>query len=338
MEVLGAIAKVAETAKKAAEVAETVKEAAEVVKEVGGKIAQGTERTFPKFFESEVEIPKEEITVKSNEGNVFPSFFDDVETLGCEEDVSEIDMSEKYEPNSTMEVNGHTYETDDNGEIFKVDGKLNPDSSYTVNDTTYKTDSLGRPISWDGEPIYNPEAERDGDAQKDAGGADRKEGDDGGHLVARVLNGSSGSENIVAMRDTVNRGDYKKAENEIADAKKPPEIKDVKDSGKIIYEGDSARPTKIERTYTIDGVKKELTVDNVEGSKDLVENIKSDISETDFQNLTDRICDIEEDGGKVSVTSVLKEYDSNVNLTSVTVGVRDEVAKTKTYIKFEGSR
>ncbi|MCI5730473.1 MAG: DNA/RNA non-specific endonuclease [Eubacterium sp.] len=337
MEVLAAIKEVAvETVK------EVAKDAAEVAKkgakEVGGKIAQETEHAFPKFFESEVEITKAEVNVKSNEGNVFPSFFNNIETLEDENEITEIDMSEKYEPNSTMEVNGHIYETDDNGNIFKVDGKLNPDSSYTVNGTTYKTDSLGRPISWNGEPTYNPEAERDGEAQKDAGGADREEGDDGGHIVARVLNGSPGSENIVAMRDTVNRGDYKKAENEIADAKTPPEIKDVKDSGKIVYEGDSARPTKIERTYIIDGVKKELTVDNVEGSKDLVENIKNDISEIDYQNLTDRISDMEEDDGEVSVTSVLKEYDSNGNLSSVTVGVRDEIAKTKTYIKFEGSR
>ena len=70
----------------------------------------------------------------------------------------------------------------------------------------------------------------------------------------------------------------------------------------------------------------------------MVENIKNDISEIDYQNLTDRISDMEEDDGEVSVTSVLKEYDSNGNLTSVTVGVRDEIAKTKTYIKFEGSR
>lgn len=337
MDIFGAIAEVAlKTVKEAAVVAGKLAE--EGAKEVGGKIAQGTEHAFPKFFESDIEISKVEINVKLNEGNVFPSFFDNIETLDSLDDISEIDMSEKYESNSTMEVNGHTYETDDNGEIFKVDGKLNPDSSYTVNGTTYKTDSLGRPISWDGEPTYNPEAERDGDAQKDAGGADRKEGDDGGHLVARVLNGSPGNENIVAMRDTVNRGDYKKAENEIAYAKKLPEIKDVKDSGKIIYEGESARPTKIERTYTIDGVKKELIVDNVEGSKDLVENIKSDISNTDFQNLTYRICDMEEDGGKVSVTSIFKEYDGDGNLTSVTVGVRDEVEKIKTYIKFEGSR
>lgn len=337
MDIFGAIAEVAvETIKEAAVTARELAE--EGAKEVGGKIVQGTEHTFPKFFESDVEISKVEINVKLNEVNVFPSFFDNIETLDSVDDISEIDISEKYEPNSTMEVNGHIYETDDNGEIFKVDGKLNSDSSYTVNGTIYKTDSLGRPISWDGEPIYNPEAERDGDAQKDAGGDDRKEGDDGGHLVARVLNGSPGNENIVAMRDTVNRGDYKKAENEIAYAKKLPEIKDVKDSGKIIYEGESARPTKIERTYTIDGVKKELIVDNVEGSKDLVENIKSDISNTDFQNLTYRICDMEEDGGKVSVTSIFKEYDGDGNLTGVTVGVRDEVAKTKTYIKFEGGR
>ena len=335
MEVLGVISEAAiETAK---EVAETTTEVAkEGAKEVGEQISEKIKNIFPKFFESEVEISKIELNVKSKEGNVFPSFFDSIETLFDKNDITEIDMSEKYKHNSTIELDGHIYETDDKGIIFKVDGSLNPDSRYTVNGMTYKTDSFGRPVSWSGEPIYNPEAERDGEVQKDAGGVDRKESDDGGHIVARVLNGSPGSENIVAMRDTVNRGDYKKVENEIVDAKKA--LKDVKDSGKIIYEGDSTRPTKIERNYTIDGVKKELTVDNLEGSKDLVENIKNDISKTDYQNLVDRISDMEENDGEVSVTSVLKECDSNGNLTRVTVGVRDEVAKTKTYIQFKGRR
>ena len=97
MDVLGAIAEVAvETVKEVAEAAaEVVKEGA---KEVGGKIAQGTEHTFPKFFESEVEITKAEVNVKSNEGNVFPSFFNNIETLDDENEITEIDMSEKYEP------------------------------------------------------------------------------------------------------------------------------------------------------------------------------------------------------------------------------------------------
>lgn len=242
------------------------------------------------------------------------------------------DLPKNLDPNTVYEIDGNYYETDDNGNIYKTNGELNPNTEYTVNGITYKTDSQGRIVSWEGEPGYNPEAERDGEAQTDAGGEDRQDGDDGGHLVARVLDGSPGNENIVPMRDTVNRGDYKKSENEIAKAKQ--EGKDVQDSGNIIYEGDSSRPSKIERTYTIDGEKRELKVDNVEGSQDLLEYVKDDISEDDYASLEERIEDMEADGSEVSVTSVYKKYDSEGNLVSVTVGLRDETNGTKTYITY----
>jgi len=242
------------------------------------------------------------------------------------------DLPKNLDPNTVYEIDGNYYETDDNGNIYKTNGELNPNTEYIVNGITYKTDSQGRIVSWKGKPGYNPEAERDSEAQTDAGGEDRQDGDDGGHLVARVLDGSPGNENIVPMRDTVNRGDYKKSENEIAKAKQ--EGKDVQDSGNIIYEGDSSRPSKIERTYTIDGEKRELKVDNVEGSQDLLEDVKDDISEDDYESLEERIEDMEADGSEVSVTSVYKKYDSEGNLVSVTVGLRDETNGNKTYITY----
>ena len=250
-----------------------------------------------------------------------------------QEDSENSDLPKNLDPNTVYEIDGNYYETDDNGNIYKTNGELNPNTEYTVNGITYKTDAQGRIVSWEGKPGYNPEAERDGEAQTEAGGEDRQDGDDGGHLVARVLDGSSGNENIVPMRDTVNRGDYKKAENEIAKAKQ--EGKDVQDSGNIIYEGDSSRPSKIERTYTIDGEKREFKVDNVEGSQDLLEDVKDDISEDDYENLEERIEDMEADGSEVSVTSVYKKYDSEGNLVSVTVGLRDETNGTKTYITYD---
>ena len=63
---------------------------------------------------------------------------------------------------------------------------------------------------------------------------------------------------------------------------------------------------RIERTYSIDGEKRELKVDNVEGSQDLLDDVKNDISEEDYENLE-----------------------------SVTVGVRDETNGTKTYITYD---
>ncbi len=237
--------------------------------------------------------------------------------------------SEKLEPNSKYEIDGDVYETDDNGDIYKKNGELLPNTTYEVNGVTYTTDDIGRKTSWKGEPKYDPENERDESAQTESGGEDRQEGDDGGHLMARILGGSSGNENIVPMRDTVNRGDYKKSENEIAEAKK--QGKDVQDSGKIIYEGDSTRPTKIERTYIIEGEKSVLKVDNVEGSKDLLEDVEGDISDEDMESLKDEIADMEDDGCDVSVTSVLKKYDKDGNLVSVRVGIRNETTGEKTY-------
>lgn len=239
---------------------------------------------------------------------------------------------DKLEPNTKYEIDGNVYETDDNGNIFKKNGELLPNTTYVKNGIVYTADDKGRISTWNGKPQYDPENERDGDAQTEAGGEDRQEGDDGGHLEARILGGSSGNENIVPMRKTVNRGDYKKSENEIADAKK--QGKDVEDSGKITYEDDSTRPSKIERVYAIEGEKSVLKVDNVEGSKDLLEDLEGNISKEDMESLKTEIADMEEEGDNVSVTSVLKKYDKDGNLISVRVGIRNETTGEKTYRTF----
>lgn len=244
--------------------------------------------------------------------------------------------SDKLEPNSKYKIDGDVYETDDNGDVYKKNGELMPNTIYEKNGVTYNTDDKGRISTWEGEPGYKPENERDEGAQTESGGEDRQEGDDGGHLVARILGGSSGNENIVPMRDTINRGDYKKSENEIAEAKK--QGKDVQDSGNVIYEDDSARPSKIERTYVIDGEKSELKVDNVEGSKDLLESVEGSISDEDMENLNAEIADMEEDGCDVSVTSVLKECDKDGNLVSVRVGIRNETTGEKSYKTYEARK
>ena len=178
-----------------------------------------------------------------------------------------------------------------------------------------------------------PENERDEIAQLEAGGEDRQEGDDGGHLVARILGGSSGNENIVPMRDTVNRGDYKKVENEIAQAVK--QGKNVDDSGEIMYEGDETRPSKIKRVYEIDGEKSVLKVDNVKKSFDLMEDFEENIEKNDLENLLCEIDDMHEDGCDVSITSILKKYDQSGNLLSIRVGIRNETDGEKTYKTYD---
>ena len=251
--------------------------------------------------------------------------------------VQEGEEERDFQPNSIYEINGNIYETDDRGTLYKKNGDLLPSTSYEINGTRYETDEKGRILSWSGNPKYTPENERDTSAQTEAGGEDREDGDDGGHLLARILGGSAGKENIVPMRATINRGDYKRLENEIIKAKNPGKDgleKDVQDSGRIIYEGNSTRPSKIERTVIIDGKKTELTVDNIEGSKDLLSGLDGVISAEDWDRLNDEITDMEEDGNRISVTSVMKKYDASGNLVSVTVGVRNETAREKSYKTF----
>lgn len=243
------------------------------------------------------------------------------------------DLPNKFESNSKYEIDGKTYETDDNGNVYKIDGELLPNNAYTIRDITYTTDDKGRIISWKGKPKYDPENERDTKAQTESGGADRKHDDDGGHLVGRILGGAPDNGNVVPIRSTLNRGDYKISENEIISATK--QGKDVEDCGTITYEGDSNRPSKIERTYTIDGEKTVLTIDNVEGSQDLLKDLEGNISDENLSSLKDEISDMQEDGCEVSVTSVKTKYDSEGNPVSVTVGIRNETTGEKTYKTYD---
>lgn len=239
----------------------------------------------------------------------------------------------KLDPGAVYDIDGEICETDDNGDVYKVNNILVPSMTYKKNGTTYTTDEKGRIVKWNADIKYDSENERDIKAQTESGGDDRTDGDDGGHLVARILGGSGGSENIVPMRETVNRGDYKKSENEMVEAKK--ENKEVRDRGEITYEGDSTRPSKIEREYTIEEEKRVLKIDNVKGSCDLPKDIKTDLSKEDWKSLNDEISDMQKDGNKVSVTSVLKKYNRNGELVSTRVGIRNETTCEKSYRSFE---
>jgi len=58
------------------------------------------------------------------------------------------------------------------------------------------------------------------------------------------------------------------------------------------------------------------------------------MKDEDMDSLNDEISDMEEDGCDVSVTSVLKKYDADGNLVSVTVGIRNETTGEKSYRTF----
>ena len=223
---------------------------------------------------------------------------------------------------------------DDNGNVFKdADGNLLSNTEYEINGVKYQTDENGRITSWYGEVQETPENGRDKGAQKEAGGNDRQEGDHGGHLVARMNGGAEGKENMVAMRGHINQSDYLRGENEENQMLK--DGKEVSESGKVSYDGDSSRPSKIEKTYTDGDKTVKATYANELGATDLLDNLKNVISEEDLNSLKDEISDMQADGNEVSVTSVSNEYNSEGELTKTTVGVRNEMSgekEFKTYI------
>ena len=52
-----------------------------------------------------------------------------------------------YIPNNEYDLDGIHYKTDDNGNIYSIDGKLQPNTTYELNGNIYTTDENGRIIS-----------------------------------------------------------------------------------------------------------------------------------------------------------------------------------------------
>ena len=134
---------------------------------------------------------------------------------------------------------------------------------------------------------------------------------------------------MVAMRGHINQSDYKRGENEENQMLK--DGKEVNESGKVSYDGDSSRPSKIEKTYTDGDKTVKATYDNEVGSTDLLNNLDGTITQEDLDSLKDEVSDMQADGNVVSVTSVTNEYDSEGELTKTTVGVRNETTGEKEF-------
>ena len=92
---------------------------------------------------------------------------------------------------------------------------------YESGDYKYETDRQGRIKRCYGKLRLEPETDRNNYAQLKAGGEDRRRGekegeskDDGGHLIARRFGGSAEIDNIIAQDSKLNRGEYKKMEDD----------------------------------------------------------------------------------------------------------------------------
>lgn len=159
------------------------------------------------------------------------------------------------EPNAEYNIDGHIYKTDDNGNIYNVDGKNLPNCKYELNGYEYETDDKGRIIKAEGDikiPEYKPRPKYLPDIDDRRSSDDERGSDDRGHLIAHEFGGADTEGNLVPMNSEVNQsGEYRKLEQELRKAKE--EGHDVHVKVEPQYEDDSNRPSSFIVTYTIDG-------------------------------------------------------------------------------------
>lgn len=139
------------------------------------------------------------------------------------------------------------------GEQFvyaKNEKMLKPDIMYDYGDNyLYSTDDLGRIESVSTNRLELKNGIRNNEAQRMITNAVT---DDGGHLIAKRFGGSGDIDNLVAMDRNINRGSYKKIENEMAKALE--EGKKVSYNVNIKYAKFNKRPSKFNIKYCIDSL------------------------------------------------------------------------------------
>lgn len=222
------------------------------------------------------------------------------------------DKTEKtvdLEPNATYIVDGEKIKTDDNGDIYSRGGKLLPNITYELNGNKYVTDENGRIVSTEAHPTLAPENTRESVAQKNVGGHDRRENDQGGHIVGRDMNGDGGEGNLVAMDSRVNQSDYKRMENDIKASCE--EGKEVRMKSTFQYEADSERPSRIDVEVTTNDEKTIYKFDN-----DLDNSLLDDVPEEGKDTVKEIL-----DDTKGVISSIKETYDSEGNLKETVVNI-----------------
>ncbi len=126
-----------------------------------------------------------------------------------------------------------------------------PSTHVEKNGYVFALDASHRTHQAMGELSLAPTAPRSKDNQRQAGGTDRRNTDDGGHFIAARFNGPSDAFNLFAQNANFNRGRYRALEDEWA--------KDLH-AGKHVsvvisasYTGGSKRPHSVGVRWTTDG-------------------------------------------------------------------------------------
>lgn len=170
--------------------------------------------------------------------------------------------SKEFWNDKFSENSGEKVYYDDNGEKYRVGNELEPNATFEKNGYTYNTDNEGRVVSVEGKlqlKDHDDRANMPDDRDVVARGK-MLEGDHRGHLIADRFNGSGELENLVPMDAKLNTGDYAKLENTLAIALENGA--DVKMKVEPVYKDDSNRPDEIRVSYSIDGDKEVVVFKN----------------------------------------------------------------------------
>ena len=150
---------------------------------------------------------------------------------------------------------------DDNGNEYREGDELKPNAEFERNGYHYETDEKGRIVSAEGKlKMRDPDYKRDMEDVRKINSQEYKDTDDRGHLIGHRFGGSDKLENLVPMDAKLNKGDFAKLENTLADAVK--DGADVRMKVEPVYEGDSTRPTEFRVSYSIDGEKDAVVFKN----------------------------------------------------------------------------
>lgn len=204
---------------------------------------------------------KENSEVKTPESNKYKEIKPENGTTNSD---SKQFWKEEFSENGAENQADKTY-YDDNGEKYREGNSLEPNTVFEKNGYTYQTDDMGRVISAEGKLQVKDHKGRNEmpDTRDVVAHGKMADSDDRGHLIADRFNGSGELENLVPMDGKLNKGDYLKLEDTLADAVK--DGADVRMKVEPVYNGDSNRPDEFRVSYTVDGDKEVVVFKNRSG-------------------------------------------------------------------------
>ena len=116
-------------------------------------------------------------------------------------------------PTPSYEIDESVFETSNGEQEKTMHDNLHDPNLFENNapgDYTYENSESGKKAY--GSLEVSDEGVRDAQAQRSAGGEDRKADDDGGHLIGTRFNGAPDSRNLDAQNANLNRGSYNRLE------------------------------------------------------------------------------------------------------------------------------